>query len=439
MNYSDSVKNILLAAIDNLAQDPEKYAVNPGVDFTRNRKMGFQDFMRMFLTMEGDCIREEIYRFYGRTLEAPSKTAFYNQRKKVKESAFQNLLLSFNKKLPKNLYNGKYEFWACDGSSSDIFLNPKDTDTYFEPNEKSTRGFNQIHINAMFSLLDRRFTNLLVQPARKRNEYSAFCSMVDSADNSGNYRIVFFGDRGYASYNNFAHVIEKKQYFLIRCNDKRASGMLGRPVDTLGSFDEAVSLILTRSKAATKYSRPEMLSVYRYVYQNAPMDFLDDTRTEYDISFRLVRIRLDNGTFENIVTNLPENEFKEEDLKKLYYLRWAEENAFRDLKYSLCQKEFHSKKYDYIVQEVWERTILFNFCSAITGGITIDRTDCAYVYQVNYSAAIKTCRDFLRIHAGITKIPVEGLIVKNIEPVRPGRTFARQHRFKLPMSFCYRN
>ena len=86
MNYSDSVKNILLAAIDNLAQDPEKYAVNPGVDFTRNRKMGSQDFMRMFLTMEGDCIREEIYRFYGRTLEAPSKTAFYNQRKKVKDS-----------------------------------------------------------------------------------------------------------------------------------------------------------------------------------------------------------------------------------------------------------------------------------------------------------------------------------------------------------------
>lgn len=166
----------------------------------------------MFLTMEGDCIREETYRFHGRNLEVPSKTAFYNQRKKVKESAFQNLLFSFNKTLPKNLYNGKYAFWACDGSSSDIFLNPQGKDTYFEPNGKSARGFNQIHINAMFSLLDRRFMNLLVQPARKRNEYSAFCSMVDS-------------------------------------------------VDTLGGFDETISLILTRSKTVTKYSSPEMLSV----------------------------------------------------------------------------------------------------------------------------------------------------------------------------------
>ena len=249
MNYSDSIKAILLAAINDLSKTPEKYAVKPGVDFIRNRKLGFKDYMLMFLTMEADCIREELYRFFGRTIDAPSKAAFYRQRKKIREDAFRNLLLAFNRKLPKKLYNGKYEFWACDGSSCDIFLNSEDKDTYFEPNGKSTRGFNQIHINAMFSLLDKRFTDILVQPARKRNEYSAFCSMVDSADIPEHSKVIFFGDRGYTSYNNFAHVIEKGQYFLIRCNDKRASGMMGYPVDTLPAFDEDISLILTRSKA----------------------------------------------------------------------------------------------------------------------------------------------------------------------------------------------
>ena len=439
MNYSDSIKAILLATINELAAQPEKYAVKPGVDFIRNRKMGFKDYMLMFLTMEGDCIREELYRFFGRTTEAPSKAAFYKQRKKIKEEAFRNLLLAFNKKLPKNLYNGKYEFWACDGSSADIFLNPEDPDTYFKPNGKSTRGFNQIHINAMFSLLDKRFTDILVQPARKRNEYSAFCSMVDSADVSENSKIIFFGDRGYTSYNNFAHVIEKGQFFLIRCNDKRASGMLGYSVDSLPAFDENVNLILTRSKAVKNYSRPEMLSAYRYVYQNAPMDYLNDTTTEYDMAFRLLRIQLDNGTYENIATNLPRDEFKAEDFKSLYHLRWNEENSFRDLKYPLCLKSFHSKKYEYIVQEVWARAILYNFSSSITANVTIDRADRAYEYQINYSSALKTCREFLRIHDGITKINVEGLIAQNIEPIRPGRSFARLHRFKLPMSFCYRN
>lgn len=439
MNYSDSIKAILLAAINELANDPEKYAVKPGVDFIRNRKLGFKDYMLMFLTMEGDCIREELYRFFGRTLDAPSKAAFYKQRKKIKEEVFRNLLLIFNKKLPKNLYNGKYEFWACDGSSADIFLNPEDTDTYFEPNNKSTRGFNQIHINAMFSLLDKRFTDILIQPARKRNEYSAFCSMVDSVDTSGHSKIIFFGDRGYTSYNNFAHVIEKGQYFLIRCNDKRASGMLGHPVDTLPVFDEDISLILTRSRAVNKYSRPEMYSSYRYVYQNAPMDYLNDTITEYDLAFRLLRIQLNDGSYENIATNLPRDEFKAEEFKALYHLRWSEENSFRDLKYSLCLKAFHSKKYAYIAQEVWARAILYNFSSSIIANVTIEREDLAYEHQVNYSAALKTCRDFLRIHDRTTKINVEGLIAQNIEPIRPGRSFARQYRFKLPMSFCYRN
>ena len=62
--------------------------------------------------MEADCIREELYRFFGRTIDAPSKAAFYRQRKKIREDAFRNLLLAFNRKLPKKLYNGKYEFWA---------------------------------------------------------------------------------------------------------------------------------------------------------------------------------------------------------------------------------------------------------------------------------------------------------------------------------------
>ncbi len=224
----------------------------------------------------------------------------------------------------------------------------------------------------MFSLLDKRFTDILVQPARKRNEYSAFCSMVDSADIPEHSKVIFFGDRGYTSYNNFAHVIEKGQYFLIRCNDKRASGMMGYPVDTLPAFDEDISLILTRSKAVSKYSRPELFSSYRYIYQNAPMDYLNDQRTEYDLALRLLRIQLDDGFYENIATNLPEEEFKAEDFKALYHLRWQEENSFRDLKYSLCLKTFHSKKYDYIVQEVWARVILYNFSSSIIINVTID-------------------------------------------------------------------
>lgn len=438
MKNSDAIKAMLLAAINEIAADPKKYAVNPGRDFTRNRKMGFHDTLLMLLTMEADCIKEELYRYFGRNTDAPSKAAFYRQRKKLASGALANLLYTFNSRLTKKLYNGKYQFIACDGSAADIFRNPDDPDTFFEPNGKSTRGFNQVHINAFYSILDRRFTNLVVQPGRKRNEYAAFCEMVD-ADGKSGPPTVYFADMGYASYNNFAHVIENGQSFLIRCNDRRLEGILGRPVENLREMDCRVDRILTRSQSKKKRTRPELSGRYRHICRAVPMDYLDEKRNEYDITLRIVRFEISPGCFENIITNLPELEFDFGDFKELYRLRWSEENSFRDLKYPLCLKAFHSKKYEYIVQEIWARAILHNFSSAIISGVDIGKRNTKHEYQVNFAEAFKICRDFLRIHDGRAKMEVEGLIAQNIEPIRPGRTFARQHRFKLPISFCYRN
>lgn len=438
MKNSDAIKALLLAAVNEIAADPRKYAVNPGKDFTRNRKMGFHDTLMMLLTMEADCTKEEIYRYFGRTTDAPSKTAFYKQRRKLNMEALANLLYTFNGMLSKKLYNGKYQFIACDGSAIDIFRNPDDPDTFFEPNGKSTRGFNQVHINAFYSILDRRFTNLVIQPGRKRNEYAAFCEMVDAAGSDGP-PTVYFADMGYASYNNFAHVIENGQYFLIRCNDKRLKGILGQPVKGLKEMDCRVDRILTRTQSKKKRSRPDLSDQYRHICQAVPMDYLDESRNEYDIPLRMVRFEINPGCFENIITNLPELEFDFGDFKDLYHMRWGEENSFRDLKYPLCLKALHSKKYEYIVQEIWARAILHNFSSAIISGVGIEKRETKYEYQVNFAEAFKICRDFLRIRACRTKMDVEGLIAQNIEPIRPERTFARQHRFKLPISFCYRN
>lgn len=438
MKHSDAIKAMLLSAINEIAANPKKYAVNPGKDFTRNRKMGFHDTLMMLLTMEADCIKEEIYRYFGRNTDAPSKAAFYKQRRKLNMEALANLLYTFNGMLSKKLYNGKYQFIACDGSAVDIFRNPNDPETFFEPSGKSTRGFNQVHINAFYSILDRRFTNLLIQPGRKRNEYAAFCEMVDAAGNDGT-PTVYFADMGYAAYNNFAHVIENNQYFLIRCNDKRFEGILGHSVKDLKEMDCHIDRILTRTQSKKKRSRPDLSERYRYICRGVSFDYLNESRSEYDISLRLIRFEIKPGCFENIVTNLPDLEFDFEDFKDLYHMRWTEENAFRDLKHPLCLKAFHSKKYEYIVQEIWARAILHNFSSAIISGIEIEKRNTKHEYQVNFAEAFKICRDFLRIRNGMAKMDVAGLIAQNTEPIRPGRTFARQHRFKLPISFCYRN
>ncbi len=438
MKYSDSVKTILPATIDELAADPEKYAKTPGRDFTRNRKLGFKQLLLMLLTMEAECIREEIYTFFGRSTDAPSKAAFYKQLQKIRDGALRELLLAFNRKLKNKLFDGKYQLIACDGSALDIFRDPDDPDTFFEPNAKSPKGYNQAYINACYSILDRRFTDMVIQPGRKRNEYSAFCQMVDAAG-SGGPAAVYIGDRGYASYNNFAHVIENRQYFLIRCTDKKTEGILGRSLQDVKEMDLHVERILTRSQSKKKRKHPELAESYRHICSRVPMDYLTDDRHEYSIAQRVIRAEISPGSFENLITNLPDHESDMDGFKELCHLRWSQENAYRDIKYPLCLRALHAKKYEYVIHEIWARAILYNFSSEIALNVEIEKKEREYEYQVNYSEAVKTCRDFLRIHDGKTVMDAEGLIASNIEAVRPGRTFPRQKRFKIPMSFCCRN
>lgn len=48
---------------------------------------------RPFLTLEGECIREELYTYFGRNTDVPSKAAFYKQIRKLKNGALRRLLL----------------------------------------------------------------------------------------------------------------------------------------------------------------------------------------------------------------------------------------------------------------------------------------------------------------------------------------------------------
>ena len=112
MTYSNLMKQMLMASIDELSKTPENFAVHPDKDFTRNRKIGFHDFLLLLLTMEDDCLREELYHFFGRTDETPSKAAFYHQRAKLKDNALWELLQIFNQKLQPTLYRNRYRLVA---------------------------------------------------------------------------------------------------------------------------------------------------------------------------------------------------------------------------------------------------------------------------------------------------------------------------------------
>ena len=145
MSYSTDLKSLLMQSIDELSATPSVFAIDPSRDFTRNRKLNLKNTIHTMLTMEGDCIQEELYTFFGRSNETATTAAFCKQRQKLSDKAFPTLLRLFNNKLVTSLFKGKYRLMACDGTSAEIFRNPNDALTYFDPSKASASGFNQVY------------------------------------------------------------------------------------------------------------------------------------------------------------------------------------------------------------------------------------------------------------------------------------------------------
>jgi len=49
-----------------------------------------------------------------------------------------------------------------------------------------------------------------------------------------------------------------------------------------------------------------------------------------------VQFKIAEDIYETIVTNLDRGEFRTEELKRMYNLKWGIEVSFRELKYTVC-------------------------------------------------------------------------------------------------------
>lgn len=438
MSYAVHVKNKLMDIIHEMASHASDFATSP-VFFSRNRKLGFEPIINMMISMEAGAVRDELLKYFDYSLDTPTNSSFYQQRAKISPDAFPHILHEFNDGYSYALYKNRYQILAVDGSSFTYTRNPDDPDSYFPPNEKTTNGYNQIHVIPTYDLLSKRYVDCVVQPIRKKNEFQAMCQLIDQHQPSPGSKPIFIADRGFHSYNVFAHAIENDYYFIVRATDLKMKRLLGCDLPSSESFDIRVNRILTRSASKKKRLNPDKGNEYRYICKNVTFDYIDpETNPEYNISLRVLRFKISDDGYENIITNLPEGSFSANEMKLLYHLRWGIETSFRELKHVIGALNFHSKDRKYIEMEVWARLLLYNFCTIITSHVVINKKEKKYFYQVNFSNAMKVCHYFLRLKASVDPPDVEGLIGKSILPVRPDRTYARNHRFRVPASFTYR-
>lgn len=432
--YVDLIKGNLDTLLSEMDTYSYLFCKNPETDFTRKRKLGFKEMLRILLSMGGNSLKLELMEYFSYSVDTVTSAAFVQQREKLLPEAFQFLFHQFTKVSLSSRTYQDYRLLAVDGSDLCISHNPNDLENYF-PNGPKAKGFNLLHLNAMYDLCSRVYVDALVQPGRKTDERQALIDMIKRCDSRE--KTIVIADRGYENYNVFENIEQKGWNYAIRIKDINSNGISSALViPDEESFDKEYNILMTRRQTKEIKAHPEK---YKYMPNNQKFDYLPvDDQGTYPVHFRIVRFPISENQFEVLITNLSKKEFPIEKLKELYHMRWGIETSFRELKYAIGLTNFHAKKVAYITQEIFARLTMYNFCEIITMHVVLHQKDRKHTYQVNFTMAIAICVKYFKCKGNIPPPDVEALIQKNILPVRNGRTDPRKVRTKSLVSFLYR-
>lgn len=113
------IKSLLNSAIDSVSSSVYTYAVNPGKDFSRNRKLPPDKLIRFLIAEGSSTTKNELLDFFGMSSQSPSSSAFFQQREKLKPEALKEVFDNFTKAIPPcaDKHPG-YRLIAADGSTA---------------------------------------------------------------------------------------------------------------------------------------------------------------------------------------------------------------------------------------------------------------------------------------------------------------------------------
>ena len=432
------VRAKLCSAIRDLSDCKWFFSNDPKKDFSRTRKLPFDQMIKAILCMRDGSIANEMMDLFGIHEDLATTSAFVQQRAKILPEAFESLFELFTENTAEDKTFRGFRLLAVDGTDFLTASDPSDPDSFF-PGTEDQKSYNLLHLNAMYDLVQHIYIDAILQKRRKADECGALVSMVDR---SRLHNVLLLADRGYESFNVLAHIQEKGWRFLVRIKDGPCGIASGLDLPDSPEFDVPISLNLTVKQTNEVKQLLKDRNRYRYIGQSARFDFLPRRSRKHDptvffpLSFRIVRFPITDSSYETVITNLDPHDFPPSELKKLYAMRWGIETSFRELKYTVGLQHFHAKKAEFVHQEIFARLTMYNFYELITQSVVIQQNGRKHTYKVNFSAAVHICRQFF-----LDNLPpplVEALLAKHISPIRPGRSRPRKLKPKQALSFLYR-
>jgi len=401
----------------------EKYRTNP-VYFTRESPLSLPRLAILILSEHNRAIQTRINHVFdqgcfGNRLLPPTASAFAQARMKLEPEFFKawtaNIVDFFYREYPSetlvNTWHGML-VWAGDCSTIRLPDTPETKNLYtVAKNQNAHPGRVYGQASFLFDVLNEIPVNACLGKARSESSYVANEHLKHLKPG-----VVVVYDRGYASYEVVATSTMTGCHFVIRCPLTNSFKVVTDFAKS-DKLDEIVIIQVPKNRKSVAASRGWPLQV----------------------KVRLVKLMLDNGDIEVLMTSLLDKVlYPASELKWLYGERWGVETAFGRFKTQLEVESFSSKKVHNILQDFHASVFLIAFESIldkVVDSYVLARStqkNLEYEYRVNKAEAYVTLTNnlvrFLILDTNDISehlLREQRIIRRSTTPVRPNRHYPR--------------
>jgi hypothetical protein len=385
--------------------------------FIRNRKLPF-DKLILFLTVaKKRSLSVEITSFFKCSNISYSNSALTQQRAKLKHDFF----IYWNTVLCQSFYD-LYEKWvkkwkgyrivAADGSTLNLF-DKQEVSQYFGGQNNQFGDQTMARTFFCYDVLNNLMLSARITPYKQAEIITAY-EQVETYEPD----MIVVYDRNFCNYKTvFLHYNQEREIkFVIRVKEY---------------MQVAKELLQSNKKSIVTHLYPSVGTVSNLKTGG----YIISSR--HGLPVRLVKVILENGTIEILMTNLfDQTEFPDKVFKQLYFYRWGVETHIGMQKNVLQMEMFSGHSLQSILQDFYASIFMINLHSIIIKAAEdkpIQSCHCKHRYQLNKSVTFSLVKDSvldLFMKSKSNEI-IEELLTKLHRfklPIRKGRTYLRTGR-----------
>lgn len=398
-------------------------------DFTRKRCLTFVIVVTFLLNLVKRALQDELDEFFkllnGKevAVRTVTKSAFTQARKKLKYEAFVELnqaqVAHFYDHFEPHTWHG-FRLLAVDGSTSEL-PNTPEIIGHFGAWHPAAGGLCPLaRVSQMFDVLNQVTLEAIIAP--KALGERALAALHFALLKAGDLVLL---DRNYPAFWLFALILAQGADFCARM-----------PLGVWQAVDQFVATGLAQQIVTLYPSYEARKECQARGLSSAPL------------TVRLVRVELPTGEVEVLATSLLDsNAYPVPVFKDLYHNRWPVEENYKAMKCRIEIENFTGTSVLAVYQDFHAKVFTMNLTAILAQPAQKvaqqESRGKKYTYQVNMTNAFSKMKDtvVLLFHgANILSLlqRLWQLMIRTIEPIRPGRSYPRKKRVKpkrFPMTY----